>query len=145
MCWLGGHSSGLASGAAPPPAGPRRCRASLAPAAPPTERACRAGDRLFGISLGRYAPRRPNPAGPADPAARGAPGGSAIGSLGPRTASTRVFFAGAKVAMVEPNKRVDRLAREVIGAVIEVHLHLGLLINFNVPVLKQGIKRIVLS
>jgi len=47
--------------------------------------------------------------------------------------------------MVEPNKRVDRLAREVIGAVIEVHLHLGLLINFNVPVLKQGIKRIVLS
>jgi GxxExxY protein len=132
----------------------------------------------------------------------------------------------AKVAMVEPTKRVDRLAREVIGVAIEVHrhlgpgflesvyeealvielvlrgipferqrpvpvsykernvgegridllvaeellvelkavgalapihraqvisylkavgLHLGVLINFNVPVLKQGIKRIVLS
>jgi GxxExxY protein len=128
--------------------------------------------------------------------------------------------------MVEPTKRVDRLAREVIGVAIEVHrhlgpgflesvyeealvielvlrgipferqrpvpvsykernvgegridllvaeellvelkavgalapihraqvisylkavgLHLGVLINFNVPVLKQGIKRIVLS
>ncbi len=31
----------------------------------------------------------------------------------------------AKVAMVEPNKRVDQLAREVIGAAIEVHRHLG--------------------
>jgi hypothetical protein len=47
--------------------------------------------------------------------------------------------------MVEPNKRVDRLAREVIGAAIEVHLHLGLLINFNVPVLKAGIQRAVFS
>ena len=27
--------------------------------------------------------------------------------------------------MVEPNKRADRLAREVIGAAIEVHRHLG--------------------
>jgi GxxExxY protein len=27
--------------------------------------------------------------------------------------------------MVEPNKRVDQLAREVIGAAIEVHRHLG--------------------
>lgn len=27
--------------------------------------------------------------------------------------------------MVEPNKRVDRLARQVIGAAIEVHRHLG--------------------
>lgn len=31
----------------------------------------------------------------------------------------------AKIAMVEPNKRVDHLAREVIGAAIEVHRHLG--------------------
>ena len=31
----------------------------------------------------------------------------------------------AKVAMVEPNKRADQLAREVIGAAIEVHRHLG--------------------
>jgi hypothetical protein len=47
--------------------------------------------------------------------------------------------------MVEPNKRVDRLAREVISAAIEVHLHLGLFINFNVPVLKAGIQRAVFS
>ena len=31
----------------------------------------------------------------------------------------------AKLAMVEPNKRADQLAREVIGAAIEVHRHLG--------------------
>jgi GxxExxY protein len=31
----------------------------------------------------------------------------------------------AKVAMVEPNKRLDQLAREAIGAAIEVHRHLG--------------------
>jgi len=32
---------------------------------------------------------------------------------------------GAKLIKVEPNKDVDRLAREVIGAAIEVHRHLG--------------------
>ena len=31
----------------------------------------------------------------------------------------------AKVAKVEPTKRVDQLARVVIGAAIEVHRHLG--------------------
>ncbi|MEK6716704.1 MAG: GxxExxY protein [candidate division NC10 bacterium] len=31
----------------------------------------------------------------------------------------------AKAGKVEPNQRVDRLAREVIGAAIEVHRHLG--------------------
>lgn len=31
----------------------------------------------------------------------------------------------AKVARIEPNKRLDRLARAVIGAAIEVHRHLG--------------------
>ena len=38
----------------------------------------------------------------------------------------------------------DILTSEIIGAAIEVHRadkKLGLLINFNVPVLKQGIKR----
>lgn len=32
---------------------------------------------------------------------------------------------GAKLIKVEPNKDVDRLARQVIGAAIEVHRHLG--------------------
>jgi len=54
--WRGGRSAGLASGAAPPPAGPRRCRASLAPAAPPTERACHVGERVSCISLECHAP-----------------------------------------------------------------------------------------
>ncbi len=31
----------------------------------------------------------------------------------------------AKDAKIEPNKRLDRLARTVIGAAIEVHRHLG--------------------
>ena len=31
----------------------------------------------------------------------------------------------AKNAKIEPNKRLDRLARTVIGAAIEVHRHLG--------------------
>ena len=31
----------------------------------------------------------------------------------------------AKAGKVEPNQKVDRLAREVIGAAIEVHRHLG--------------------
>jgi hypothetical protein len=60
----------------------------------------------------------------------------------------------------EPDADLDQLARLVIGAAIEVHRHLGpgLLegvyeealclefdLNFNVPVLKEGIKRVVLS
>ena len=51
-------------------------------------------------------------------------------------------------------KRSDELSNLIIGAAIEVHRHLGpgllesayeecLLINFNVPILKQGIRRIV--
>ena len=32
---------------------------------------------------------------------------------------------GAKHAKIEPNKRLDRLARTVIGAAIEVHRHVG--------------------
>lgn len=31
----------------------------------------------------------------------------------------------ARAAMVEPSRRVDQLARQVIGAAIEVHRHLG--------------------
>jgi hypothetical protein len=45
----------------------------------------------------------------------------------------------------EPDKELDAFARAVIGAAIEVHRMLGLLINFNVPVLKNGIKRVALS
>jgi len=44
--------------------------------------------------------------------------------------------------MREPGIIADTLAREVIGAAIEVH---RLLINFNEPILKTGIKRIVYS
>ena len=54
-------------------------------------------------------------------------------------------------------KKSDELSNLIIGSAIEVHLHeaqlltylnlsdlwLGLLINFNVPVLKDGIRRIV--
>ena len=32
---------------------------------------------------------------------------------------------GAMVAKVEPSKRLDRLARAVVGAALEVHRHLG--------------------
>jgi GxxExxY protein len=34
---------------------------------------------------------------------------------------------------------------QVISYLKAMDLHLGLLINFNVPVLKQGIKRVILS
>lgn len=80
----------------------------------------------------------------------------------------------AKASKVEPSQRVDRLAREVIGAAIEVHRHLGpgflesvyeeaLVIelalrgipferqrpvpvsNFNVPVLRDAVERVALS
>lgn len=68
----------------------------------------------------------------------------------------------AKDLRNEPTPHQDSLARAVIGAAIEVHRHLGpgflesvyeeamvvelgLLINFNVPLLKSGIKHIVLS
>jgi hypothetical protein len=43
---------------------------------------------------------------------------------------------------LEPGSEVARLAHLVIGAAIEVH---RLLINFNVPYLKSGIKRVILS
>ena len=67
----------------------------------------------------------------------------------------------AKDAKIEPSRRLDRLARTVIGAAVEalapIHkaqllsylkatgCHLGLLINFNVPVLRAGVQRVVLS
>jgi hypothetical protein len=41
---------------------------------------------------------------------------------------------------------VDEITNNAIGAAIEVHIggwKVGLLINFNVPLLKQGIKRLV--
>ncbi|ADE55712.1 hypothetical protein Caka_2697 [Coraliomargarita akajimensis DSM 45221] len=40
----------------------------------------------------------------------------------------------------------EDLTETIIGAAIEVHRHWGpgLLMNFNVPVLKDGIKRVVL-
>jgi hypothetical protein len=44
---------------------------------------------------------------------------------------------------IEPHKNTDGLAHAVIGAAIEMHRQLGLLINFNVPVLKNGIQRVV--
>ena len=65
---------------------------------------------------------------------------------------------------LEPSKELDEQAQRVIGAAIKAHrhlapahkaqvisylkatgLHLGLLINLNVPVLRAGIRRIVLS
>ena len=64
---------------------------------------------------------------------------------------------GAKNAKTEPGGQLDQLAHDVIGAAIEVHRALGpgflegsyesagLLINFNVPILKDGIHRIILS
>lgn len=40
-------------------------------------------------------------------------------------------------------KEIDALSNEVIGLAIEVHRNLGLIINFNVKLLKDGIKRMV--
>jgi hypothetical protein len=75
----------------------------------------------------------------------------------------------AKHAKAEPGEALDRIAHAVIGAAIEVHralgpgflestyeaqlmsylratrCTLGLLINFNVSILKDGIHRIILS
>jgi GxxExxY protein len=46
-------------------------------------------------------------------------------------------------------KAVDALAdvhkAQVISYLKATQLHLGLLINFNVPILKQGLKRVILS
>lgn len=42
----------------------------------------------------------------------------------------------------------DKISREIIGAAIEVQLmslKLCMLFNFNVPLLKDGIKRVVLN
>jgi hypothetical protein len=43
--------------------------------------------------------------------------------------------------------RENHVSEAIIGAAIEVHRHLGprLLLSFNVPVLTQGIRRIVLG
>ena len=40
---------------------------------------------------------------------------------------------------------MKEITERVIGAAIEVHKTVGLLIAFNVPVLKNGIKRVVLN
>jgi len=51
--------------------------------------------------------------------------------------------------MKEPDAKLDRLAHEVTAQVISylkaTGHQLGLLINFNTPVLKDGTKRIILS
>ena len=53
--------------------------------------------------------------------------------------------------------QVNKVTEAIIGAAIEVHRaqlltylklggwHVGLLINFNVPILKNGIRRVVLG
>ena len=63
---------------------------------------------------------------------------------------------------VEPDRELDALANAVIGVAIEVHkqlgaglneslyeaamcVELGLLINFNTTLLKDGIKRVICS
>jgi GxxExxY protein len=60
----------------------------------------------------------------------------------------RIDLLVAEELLVEL-KAVEALApihrAQVISYLKAVGLHLGVLINFNVPVLKQGIKRIVLS
>jgi len=67
------------------------------------------------------------------------------------------------MSLEEPPPHLDELAHATIGAALEVHRHLGpgylellsylraggfqlgLLINFNVPVLRQGIRRVIHS
>ena len=49
---------------------------------------------------------------------------------------------------VEAYAELNRLSHAIIGAAIEVYLkttghRLGLLINFNVPVLRDGVKRVI--
>ena len=40
-----------------------------------------------------------------------------------------------------PSKQLNILTRQIIGCAIEVQKNLGLLINFNVLILKDGIRR----
>jgi hypothetical protein len=63
-----------------------------------------------------------------DPAARGAPGGSAIRSLGPRTPFTRVFVAEAKVAKEIVSLSLDERVRRQVGLVSK-----SLLLSLNDP------------
>jgi hypothetical protein len=53
---------------------------------------------------------------------------------------------GTKAQKETISTELNELSREVVNAVFQVHKTLGpgLLVNFNVPVIKQGIKRIVL-
>ena len=43
------------------------------------------------------------------------------------------------------NAPPNQITKQVIGAAIEVHRIVGLRIDFNVPVLKDGIRRRVLN
>ena len=72
----------------------------------------------------------------------------ALNYKGHLVGESRLDFLVAKILVVEL-KAIDEFAeihRAVVISYLKVtHCTLGLLINFNVPVLKEGVKRIVLS
>jgi len=72
-------------------------------------------------------------------------------AIGDKTAAVgegRLDFLVAGCLIVEL-KAIEEFAAihqaQVISYLKATHLHLGLLINFNVPILKNGLKRIILS
>ena len=72
----------------------------------------------------------------------------AVDYKGQKVGEGRLDLLVAKVLLVEL-KAVEMLApihqAQLLSYLKMTHLKLGLLINFNVPILKQGIKRVVLS
>ena len=72
----------------------------------------------------------------------------AVNYKGQKVGEGRLDLLVAKVLLVEL-KVVEMLApihqAQLLSYLKMTHLKLGLLINFNVPILKQGIKRVVLS